>query len=64
MDPRKLSEEKVMKTLIQGAKCSGNQTERSPRETARLSAEEYPKDNQIVQNVIYVDDCLSGEENV
>ena len=53
-----------MKTLIHGAKCSGNQTERSLRKTARLSAEEYPKDNQIVQNVIYVDDCLSGEENV
>ena len=63
LDPRKLPEEKVMKTLIHGAKSSGNQTERSQRETARLSAEEYPKDNQIVQNVIYVDDCSSGEEN-
>ena len=32
------------------------------RETARLSAEEYPKVNQIVQNYIYVDDCLYGKK--
>ena len=38
--------------------------ERSLQETARLSAEEYPKVNPIVQNDISVDDCLSGEENV
>ena len=64
MDPRKLPEEKVVKTLIYGVKSSGNQAERGLRETARLSAEEYPKVNQIVQNDIYVDDCLLGEENV
>ena len=38
--------------------------QRDLREAARLSAEEYPKVNQIVQNDIYVDDCLSGEDNV
>ena len=38
--------------------------QRDLREVARLSAEEYPKVNQIVQNDIYVDDCLSGEDNV
>ena len=31
-------------------------------ETARLSAEEYPKVNQVVQNYIYVDDCLYGKK--
>ena len=63
-DPRKLPEEEVIKTLIYGVKSSGNQAERGLRETVRLSVEEYPKVNQIVQNDIFVDDCLSGEENV
>ena len=64
LDPRKLPMKKVIKTLIWGVKSSGNQAERGLWETARLSAEEYPKVNQIVQNDTYVDDCLSGEENV
>ena len=38
LDSRKLSEEKVIKTLIHGVKSSGNQTERGLWETARLSA--------------------------
>ena len=40
------------------------QRDRGLWETARLLAEEYPKVNQIVQNDIYADDCLSEEENV
>ena len=64
LDPRKLSQEKVIKTLLYGVKSSGNQAERGLRETARLSAAESSKVNQIVQNDIYVDDCFSGEENV
>ena len=28
-----------------------------------MSSTDYPLVNQIVQNDIYVDDCLSGEEN-
>ena len=64
LDPRKLPEEKVIKTLIYGVKSRGNQAERDLRKTAKLSAEEYPQANQIVQNGIDVDDCLSGEENV
>ena len=45
LDPRKLPEEKVIKTLIYGVKSNGNQAERERglRETARLSAAEYPK---------------------
>ena len=38
--------------------------QRDLRETIRLSAEEYPQVNQIVQNDIYIDDCLSGDENI
>ena len=61
LDARKLPEEKVIKTLIYGLKSSKYQAERGLRETVRLSAEEYPKASQIVQNDIYVDDCLSGK---
>ena len=64
MDPRKLREEKVIKTLIYGVKSSGNQAKREWWETVRLSSEEYPQVNQIVQNDIYIDDCLSGDKNV
>ena len=32
--------------------------------TARLSIEEHPQINEIVQNDIYVDDCLQRKENV
>ena len=58
LDPRKLSQEKVIKTLLYGVKSSGNQAERGLRETARLSAAENSKVNQIVQNDIYVDDIF------
>ena len=56
MDPRKLPEEKVIKTIIYGVKSSGNQAERQTYKKLQV--------NQTVQNDIYVDDCLSGEENV
>ena len=62
--PRKLSEEKVIKTLIHGVESNGYQAEWGLRETVRWSAEEYPQVNEIFQNDIYVDDCLSGEQNV
>ena len=64
LDKGKLPEEKVIKTLIYGIRSSGNQSERGLRQTAKLSAEEYPEVNQIVQRDIYVDDCLSGEESM
>ena len=59
----KNSRGKSIKTLIYGVKSSGNQAERGLRETARLSKDEYPRVNEIVEKDIYVDDCLSGEQN-
>ena len=53
---------KVIKTLIYGVKSSGNQAERGLRETARLTKNEFSQVNDVVQNDIYVDDCLSGED--
>ena len=64
LDKGKLPEEKVIKMLIYGIRSSGNQSERGLRQTAKLSAEEYPEVNQIVQHDIYVDDCLSGEDSM
>ena len=64
LDNRKIPEEKVIKTLIYGVKSSGNQSERGLRETAHMSAVEFPEVNHIVQKDIYVDDCLSGAQNL
>ena len=64
LDNIKIPEEKVIKTLIYGVKSSGNQSERGLRETARMSAVEFPEVNHIVEKDIYVDDCLSGAQNL
>ena len=53
---------KVIKTLIYGVKSSGNQAERGIRETGNLLKNEYPRQNEIINSDIYVDDCLSGED--
>ena len=63
LDPTKIPEEKVIKTLICGVKSSGNQAEPALRETVKLSQVEYPKVNEIVKNDIYVDNCISGEQS-
>ena len=52
---------KVIKTLIYGVKSSGNQAERGLRETSNLLKDEFPRENEIINKDIYVDDCLSGE---
>ena len=64
LDPTKIPEEKVIKTLIYRVKYSGNQAERSLRETAKLSQDGYSQINQIVSKDIYVDDCISGGKSV
>ena len=61
LDPTKLPEEKIIKTLIYGVRSSGNQAEQGLRMIASLSKEEYPAVKDVVHNDIYVDDCLSGE---
>ena len=63
LDPGKIPEEKVIKTLIYGVRSSGNLAERCIRETAKMSKEEYPEIDEIVNKNFYVDDCLAAEEN-
>ena len=61
LDPNCIPEEKVIKTLIYGAKSSGNQTESAIRKTAKLSQLEFPRVCNIIHDDMYMDDCMSGE---
>ena len=54
----------VIKTLIYGVKSSGNQAERAIREISRLNKDAYPRQYDIIQNDVYVDDCISGESSL
>ena len=63
LDPSKIPQEKVVKTLIYGVKSSGNQAEYGLRRVAELSKAEYPEIEELVKRDIYVDDCLTGEQD-
>ena len=54
---------KVIKTLIYGGKSSGNQAEQGIRETGNLMKENYPRQNEIIHNDVYVDDCTRGGDS-
>ena len=41
----------------------GNQAERALREVAKISTNEYPELNEIIQNDVYVDHCLAEENS-
>ncbi|XP_066918232.1 uncharacterized protein [Clytia hemisphaerica] len=63
LNPESIPEEKVIKTLIYGVRSSGNQAVYGLIKVGHLSKEEYPDVNQTIQDDIYVDDCISGEDN-
>ena len=52
-----------MKVLIYSMKLSGNQEEPGLRETGRLMSAELPRQYEIIQDDIDVDDCISGESD-
>lgn len=64
LDPSKIPDEKVIKTLIYGVKPSGNQAEYGLRKIAEMSSKEFPEASQIIKRDIYVDDCISGESSL
>lgn len=64
LNPEEEPRPKVIKTLIYGVRSSGNQAERGIRETSNLMKSEYPRQNEIINHDIYVDDCLSGEDTL
>ena len=53
---------KVIKTIIYGVKCSGNQAERALRLVVEELRDKYPAAYEIVMRDVYVDDCVSGED--
>ena len=53
----------VIRTLY-GERTSGNQAERTIRETADLFKDKYPRQNEIIQKDTYVGDCLSGQNSL
>ena len=63
LNPNNTPKWKVIKTLIYGIKSSVNQAERGSRQTAKLQADDYPRENDVIQHDVYVDDCLSGEDS-
>ena len=63
LDPTKIPEEKVIKTLIYGVWSSGNQAECGLRKIASALEKTYPKACRIIQNDMYVDDCISGDHS-
>ena len=60
LDPSKIPNEKVIKSLIYGVRSSANQAETGLRKTADISKNENPEVCEIIHKDIYVDDCLSG----
>ena len=64
LDPTKIPKEKVIKTLIYGVRSSGNQSEYALRKVAELSQSEHPDVNRVVQEDIYVDDCITGATSI
>ena len=62
LDPNEIPEEKIIKTLIYGVKSAGNQAEYGLRQVAELSRSQYPEVDKIVKEDIYVDDCITGED--
>ena len=51
LDNRKISEEKVIKTLIYGLKSSSNQSKSGLRETAHMSAVEFPESITLYRRI-------------
>jgi len=50
--------------LIYGIRSSGNQAELGLRKIADLHKYDYPEVNKIIQNDVYVDDCITGESDI
>ncbi|XP_066935373.1 uncharacterized protein [Clytia hemisphaerica] len=63
LNPSMIPREKIIKTLIYGIRSSGNQAERGLRQVSETFKDQYPAANRILQEDVYVDDCISGDIN-
>ena len=64
LDPSKIPDEKVIKTIIYGVRPSGNQAERGMRMTADKSKETHPEIHRIIHKDLYADDGLTGSQTM
>ncbi|XP_066918053.1 uncharacterized protein [Clytia hemisphaerica] len=64
LDPSQPPEEKVIMTLIYGVKSSGNQAETALRETVKIHRKDEPEVARVITEDVYVDDCLSGGDQI
>ncbi|XP_057294722.1 uncharacterized protein LOC130623268 [Hydractinia symbiolongicarpus] len=64
LDVNRIPCEKIIKTLIYGIRSSGNQAEQGLREIANTFKEKFPEVHRIVHEDVYVDDCITGEDEV
>ena len=55
---------KVIKTAMYGTRSNGNVAESAIRKVAEINKEKFPKAYDVITKDFYVDDCLSGAENV
>ena len=60
LDPNKAPREKIIKTLIYGVRLSGNKAEHGLRSLPFSFKDSYPEVDRIIQNHVYVDDCITG----
>ena len=64
LDATKIPKEKIIKTLIYGVRPSGNQAEHGLREIANIFKSDYPEVQRIINEDVYVDDCVTGESSI
>ena len=64
LDPNCTPMEKIIMTLIYGVTSSGNQAEFALRETARMLATQYPEAARALIKHTYMDDILTGADDM
>ena len=64
LDPTQPPEEKAIKTLRYEVKSSENQAERGLRDDAMIFKQTQPDVNRVINEDVYVDDCLSGGKSI
>ena len=64
LDPNKIPQEKIIKTLIYGVRSSGNQAEYGLRKVAEMSNMQFPKVCEVIKDDTFVDDVVTGTPDI
>ena len=59
LDPNKIPQKKIIKTLIYGVRSSGNQAEYGLRKVAEMSNMKFPKVCEVIKDDTFVDDVVT-----